>query len=148
MHQGVGCASLDLHASLLTCAFDSVSRTMIRFLLQRNWQNRQFRHGFGIPLFQLGALLTANSRDEGKVIVGAALCIALAKPAANVAMLDGLGISAVVATIKDHTREAVLDVAKVGGVLRYSIFFAGKIIAGRNHPHFFRRAALSVLQQL
>src|SRR5258708_40344586 len=145
MHQGVRCASLDLHASLLACAFDSVSRTVIRFLLQANWQNRQFRHGVGIPLFQLGALLTANSRDERKVIVSASLSVAFAKPAANVAMLDRFGISAVIAAIKDHAREAVLDVAKVGGVFRYSIFFSGEIIAGRNDPPWFRRAPLTLL---
>jgi len=45
-----------------------------------------------IPDFELRALLRTDTRDQGKVVVGAALFVALLKPAADIAVLARLRI--------------------------------------------------------
>src|SRR5579862_5046602 len=85
--------SFHLHTRLLPRPLITRARPMLRPLLQRNRQLRQLRHRPRIPLRKLIPLLPPNPRHQRQVIVRPPPRIAVLKPPANTAMLDGFRIS-------------------------------------------------------
>ena len=140
-------AAFDLDAGLFANALETFARTLLWPLFDGDGHGGEVGYGGDIPFLQLIFLLAADAGDEREVIVGAAPGVALAKPAADVAMRAGLRVGAVGRTILGGVNELTFYVAIVGGVIVDAMGFAGEFRSGDNDPHELRDRALSNVQQ-
>src|ERR1700733_3140586 len=85
-----------LEAGLFANAFIRFSRAAVRLAL--HWADGHFGelgHCVDGPVVELVALEAGDAGDEGEVVVFAAASVAVAEPAADIAVRAGLGVSAV-----------------------------------------------------
>src|ERR1700686_881536 len=128
---------LNLHASLFTDPLYPFSRSMQRLFLQWNREHGELGYGFRAPSFQLVALLAADSSDQGKMIVGAALGVTFAKPAAYVAMLAGFRISIVDVRVVANFLQPRPYVAVIRRIFPKAIGFWNEFFPGGHYIHKF-----------
>src|SRR5258707_12538482 len=138
---------LHLDAGLFADALDTFSRAVKGLFFQGERQHREAGHSWRIPAFQLNSLLLSDSCHQGKMIVGAALCVTFAEPAAYVAMLAGLRIRVLAAAVAANFFEPCFYIAIVGGIFCEAIGFWVETLAWRNYVHEFRRFSLDLCQQ-
>ena len=132
--------ALDLNAGLFAYAVVAFARTVQRlfFARERMLHRGEFHDVIDFPDFQLIALLSSDSGDEGKVFVVATAPIALSEPTAHVAMEARFGIRVGV-TVVSGVFEAFFDVTVVGRIFGDAILLGRMFFSGRNDPHRFRK---------
>src|ERR1700722_10259231 len=138
---------LKLQPRLLSYSFVAFSRAVQWLVLQRNGQSREFRQSFSLPAIQLFALEPRYAGYQGKMIVAAPLCIALAKPTAYIAMCAGLRITFQLLHTIAGTFEPRFYISVVSGIFCNAIGLRFEILARWNHVHKVRRLSLNLAQQ-